>query len=117
VIAGRTGRFDLAFDYLQAALKRKPDFAAAHNNLGNVFAHQQKLIEAVASFRSAVRCSPDFAVAHSNLGTALCPLGHLDEAVASVQEAVRLSPDSVEARHKLSLAVEAKRKVDPEKAG
>jgi tetratricopeptide (TPR) repeat protein len=117
VIAGRAGRFDLAFDYLQAALKRKPDFAAAHNNLGNVFAHQQKLPEAVVSFRNAVRCNPDFAVAHSNLGTALCQLGQLDEAVASLQEAVRLSPDSVETRNNLSLAVEAKRKVNSETAG
>ena len=118
VIAGRAGRFDLAYEYLQAALKRKPDFAAAaHNNLGNVFAYQQKLPEAVASFRNAVRCDPGFAVAHSNLGTALCQLGHLDEAVASLQEAVRLSPDSVEARNNLSLAVEAKRNVNPEKAG
>jgi tetratricopeptide (TPR) repeat protein len=117
VIAGRTGRLDLAFDYLQAALKRKPGFAAALNNLGNVFIHQQKLPEAVASFRDAVRCSPDFAVAHSNLGTALYQLGHLDEAVASLREAVRLSPDSVEARNNLSLAVEAKRQVNPEKAG
>jgi tetratricopeptide (TPR) repeat protein len=117
VIAGRGNRLELAFDYLQAALKRKPDFAAAHNNLGNVFAHQQKLPEALASFRNAVRCNPEFAVAHSNLGTALYQLGHLDEAVASLREAVRLAPDSVEARQNLSLAVETMRKVNSEKAG
>jgi tetratricopeptide (TPR) repeat protein len=82
VIAGRKGQNDLAIDYLNAALRLKPDFAGAHNNLGNVFILQGKLLEAVASFQQAVRFQPDFAVAHSNLGNALREQGQLAEAMA-----------------------------------
>src|SRR5215467_8797683 len=64
VIAGQTGRYDLAADYLKTTVRLKPDFAAAHNNLGNVFILQRKLEEAVDSFRQAAHSSPDFAVAH-----------------------------------------------------
>ncbi|HMF18936.1 MAG TPA: tetratricopeptide repeat protein, partial [Gemmataceae bacterium] len=64
LIAGQTGRYDLATDYLKATVRLKPDFAAAHNNLGNVFILQRKLEEAVDSFRQAAHSSPDFAVAH-----------------------------------------------------
>jgi tetratricopeptide (TPR) repeat protein len=111
VIAGRTGRHDLAVDYLKATLNLKPDFAAAHNSLGMAFILQRKLPEAVASFRSAVRCQPDFVAALSNLGNALRELGHLEEAIAVLQESLRLCPDSVEARNNLSIALEAQGKV------
>ena len=36
LIAARTGRDDLAFDYLHAAVRLRPDFADAHNVLGIV---------------------------------------------------------------------------------
>src|SRR6516225_9524262 len=68
VIAGRKGQNDLAIDYLNAALRLKPDFAGAHNNLGNVLREQGQLAEAVASLQQALRLRPDFAEAHFNLG-------------------------------------------------
>jgi tetratricopeptide (TPR) repeat protein len=102
VIAGRTGRDQLAADYLQAALRLQPDLAAAHNNLGRVFILQGKLAQAVECFRQAVRYGPDVAEAHSNLGNALRELGHLEDAVASLQEALRLRPDSAEGHNNLA---------------
>jgi tetratricopeptide (TPR) repeat protein len=113
VIAGRTGRHELAVDHLRAALQIKPDLAAAHNNLGNVLVLMGRLPEAVDSFASAVRCKPDFAAAHSNFGNALRELGRLDEAIASLREAVRLSPDSAAARDNLRLALEAQERRQP----
>ena len=71
LIAARTGRDDLARDYLDAALRLKPDFADAHNILGILLVKEHKLAEAVDSFRQALRIRPDFAQAHSNLGNAL----------------------------------------------
>ena len=55
LIAARTGRDDLARDYLDAAVRLKPDFADAHNILGIVLVKQGKLAEAMASFGEAMR--------------------------------------------------------------
>ena len=101
LIAARTGRDDLAVDYLDAALRLEPDFADAHNVLGIVLVKQRRLAEAVASFRRAVRARPDHAVAHTNLGNALREQGELDAAVASFREALRLKPDLAEAYNNL----------------
>jgi predicted O-linked N-acetylglucosamine transferase (SPINDLY family) len=107
LIAGQSGQYALAVDYLQAAIRLKPGLADAHNNLGNVFILQSKLPEAVECFRQAVRHRPDFAAAHNNLGNALREMGHVDDAVASLREALRLRPDYEEARRNLALATQA----------
>jgi predicted O-linked N-acetylglucosamine transferase (SPINDLY family) len=114
LIAGQSGQYALAVDYLQAAIRLKPDFADARNNLGNVFILQSKLPEAVECFREAVRSRPDFAAAHNNLGNALRQLGYVDLAVASLREALRLRPDYEEARRNLSLALQAQEQRDAE---
>ncbi|MFQ5545679.1 MAG: FkbM family methyltransferase, partial [Acidiferrobacterales bacterium] len=51
----------------QQALTLKPDFAEAHNNLGNALKEQGKLTEAIAAYRQALALKPDFTDAHSNL--------------------------------------------------
>src|SRR5208337_782183 len=105
VIAGQTGRDNLAIDYLNAALRLKPDFAGAHNNLGNVFIIQRKLPEAVASFQEAVRLQPDFVMAHNNLGNALREQGRLDDAIAAFRTALRLKPESAHIHSNLVLTL------------
>ncbi len=97
LIAARTGRDDLAGDYLNAAVRLAPDFADAHNILGIVLARQRKLAEAEASFRQALRAKPDHAQAHGNLGNALRARGDLEGAVACFREAIRLRPNLAEA--------------------
>jgi tetratricopeptide (TPR) repeat protein len=112
LIAGQTGRDNLAVDYLTAALCLKPGFAEAHNNLGTVFNLQGKLPEAVASFRQAVRFKPDYAEAHNNLGIALQAQGKLAEGVSSLQEAVRFKPDHAVAHHNLGLALQTQGRLE-----
>ncbi len=53
------------------AVELKPDFAEAHNNLGNVLKDQGKLAEAEACYRRALELKPDVAEVHNNLGAAL----------------------------------------------
>jgi hypothetical protein len=71
----------------------KPDFAEAHNNLGNTLKELGRLDEAEASYTQAIALKPDFAEAHSNLGITLKELGRLDEAEASYTQAIALKPD------------------------
>jgi tetratricopeptide (TPR) repeat protein len=108
----RQGHYEQAAAHYQQGLLLSPEFAPAHNDLGNIFALQGRLPEAVDSFRDAVRFKPDFASAYSNLGNALRELGKLDEAVANLRQAVLLRPDFVEAHLNLGIALQAQGKLD-----
>jgi tetratricopeptide (TPR) repeat protein len=90
----------------QAALRLKPDYAEAHNNLGNVWSEMPgRLDDAVAELREALRLKPDYAAAHNNLGIIWSNTpGKLNEAVAEFQEALRLRPDFAEAHNDLGNA-------------
>ena len=48
-------------------MRLKPDYAEAHNNLGNVLKDQGKLEEAIASYQEALRLKPGYVAAHDNL--------------------------------------------------
>jgi tetratricopeptide (TPR) repeat protein len=99
----KSGRRDLAIEWLGRALRLNPDIPEAHNNLGVVLAQGGRLREAVTSFRQATRLKPDFAEAHNNLGNALRDLGQMEAAQVSLEEALRLRPGYAEAHHNLGV--------------
>jgi predicted O-linked N-acetylglucosamine transferase (SPINDLY family) len=51
----------------EGALELRPEYAEAHNNLGNAFKDQGDLDEALVAFRTALELNPSFDEAHSNL--------------------------------------------------
>ena len=104
VIAHQQSKYDIAVKLITKALAINPDFAEAHNNLGNAFTELGKLDEAVASCHKALAIKPDLAEAHNNLGTALKELGKLDEAVTSYRKALAINHDFVEAHYNLGNA-------------
>jgi len=53
------------------AIKLKPDYADAHNNLGAALFHAKMTEEAIDYFKEAIRIRPGFAAAQKNLETAL----------------------------------------------
>ena len=95
------GKLDEAVACYRRALELKPDYAEAHDNLGNALKDQGKLDEAVACYRRALELKPDYAEAHNNLGNALKDQGKLDEAVACYRRALELKPDYAEAHNNL----------------
>ena len=46
VLACQCGNHRVGIDYIERALQLKPDFAEAHNNLGNIYREMGKLDEA-----------------------------------------------------------------------
>ena len=62
---------DEAIRQFQEALRLKPDYAEAHNNLGIALARKGQIDEAISQFQEALRLKPDYAEAHYNLGIAL----------------------------------------------
>jgi len=94
------GHLDEGVALFEEALRLKPDYAEAHNNLGHALELQGRIGEALAHYREALRVYPDYFEAHSNLGVALQRLGK-PEALEHLSEAVRLGPDSADARNNL----------------
>ena len=60
----------MAVGCYRRALELQPNYADAHNNLGNALKDQGKLVEAAGCFRRALELKPDFAEAHNHLGNA-----------------------------------------------
>jgi len=85
------------------AIRLRPDYAEAHNNLGLVLTQTNDDEAAVAEFREAIRIDPDYGDAHANLGAALTSTDS-EQAVRELEKAVGLSPASVKAQFNLAMA-------------
>jgi Flp pilus assembly protein TadD len=103
---------DDAVAFCRRALALKPDFAEAHNNLGNALKDQGKLAEAVAGYRRAAELKPDFAEACSNLGNALREQGNLHEAVVCYRRALEINPNFAAAHNNLGNALREQGRLD-----
>lgn len=106
VLAGQAGRHDHSIVYISAALKLKPDYVEAHNNLGFAFQKQGELTKALDCYRHALQFKPDSAEIHFNLGTVLRALNRLPEALAGFRQAVQLRPGYAEAHSNLGAALQ-----------
>jgi serine/threonine-protein kinase len=96
----------------RAALRLRPESAAAHSTLGWALDHQGKLDQAIAAYRAAIRIKPDDIGARVNLGNALRKQGKLDEAIAAYREAIRIKPDDARTHNNLGLALRDQGKRD-----
>ena len=85
----------------ERVFKVKPDFAEAHNALGNALVQLGKLDAAVTSYGRALALRPDIAEVHNNLGWALGKQGRLEEAEAACRRAIAIAPNYAKAHARL----------------
>ncbi len=95
-------------DVYRGILRRQPDSAETHNNLGVVLAAMGDEDGAIRHYREAVRLKPDYADAHYNLANALLARGRLDEAIDGYREAACLKPRWADAFNNLGIALARK---------
>jgi tetratricopeptide (TPR) repeat protein len=81
----------------ERVFKIKPDFAEAHNALGNALVQAGKLDAAITSYKRALALRPDIAEVHNNLGRALRKQGRLEEAEAACRRAIAINPNYAKA--------------------
>jgi protein O-mannosyl-transferase len=81
-----------AMDYYQAALRLRPEYPEALNNMGYQLTQSGRLSEAIEYLQRAVHAAPDFSKALNNLGIALFKSGNVSEATEQFRLAVQYNP-------------------------
>ena len=87
MLLGRTGHFDEAQRELEACLRADPEFADAHQLLGDLLMAKSQAQDAIPHYREAVRINPESGRAQLGLGTALVATGDVDGAIPHLQKA------------------------------
>jgi tetratricopeptide (TPR) repeat protein len=98
------GEIDNAIAEYRRALELVPDYAEAHNNLGNLLKDQKKFDEAILHLESSIKIFPDNPNTHNNLGTVYAMKGEVNKAAVYFAKATRLQPSYIDARQNLGLA-------------
>ncbi len=100
----QTGKFAEASTLLHRALRLDPDYAAAHEGLGNISLAKGNLSDAIDHFSTTIRLSPDHAEAHYNLGIALSQNGQVPLAITHYKYALKVDPDNPQIHANLGTA-------------
>src|SRR3954468_15791616 len=87
---------DDAVRLLRQAIDVDVMFGPAHNNLGLVFYHRNRLYEAAWEFQNAIKLMPYQPEPRNNLGLVLERAGKMDPATDNYAKAVEMQPDNPE---------------------
>jgi tetratricopeptide (TPR) repeat protein len=85
-------QLDRARSLYGQALKLKPTYAEAQNNIGAIYYAQKSFRRAVGAYQKALKLSPDSASIHMNLGTAYFARKMEKESIAEYKIALQLDP-------------------------
>jgi tetratricopeptide (TPR) repeat protein len=110
------GQYENATKEYQTALKIRPDYPDAWNNLGIVLNKQEKYNESLLAAQNATRYNPDDAEAWYNKGYTLGMLGRYDEEIDSYKQALSIRSNLSSAWENMGVAYFDK-KMYPEAAG
>ena len=86
------GRMDEGIDAYRRAIALRPNYAAAHCNLGKAMQETDRFDEAIAAYDRAIALKPDLVEAWNNLGSTLAVCGCVDKSLVCFRTAARLQP-------------------------
>jgi tetratricopeptide (TPR) repeat protein len=89
------GLADEAVKHFKKAVALKPDFKAAHNNLGGVYLLEGRYEDAIKAFREVIRLDPKDAQARYHLARAEIATGQTQAGIDHLRQAHDLSPGDV----------------------
>jgi Flp pilus assembly protein TadD len=98
------GRFERAERALKRALAADITYGPAHNNLGKIYYHQNKLYLAAWEFQYAIQLMPNHPEPRNNLGLVFESVGRLNDAVEWYDKALSLEPDNTQVMGNLARA-------------
>jgi predicted CXXCH cytochrome family protein len=106
---GNSGRAEPA---LRSAIRLQPNYAAAHNNLGNLLSAADRFEEARYHFEAALRFKGNYNGARYNYALALAKVHRVEEAQTQVEAILRTDPNSAGAYEFLGNLLAAKGRRD-----
>lgn len=77
----------------QQAIALCPDYAEAHNNLGDVYEKLGRFPEALRHYQRATELDPHLAIAYLSLGDVYLRIGEYAQAVAAYDRGLQLDPE------------------------
>lgn len=101
-VGGEAGR---AVTKFQTALRIKPSFAAAHNELGIAYSQVGLRAKALAEFEEALHLQPGSAGPRLNLALALAASGRVPDALSQFQRVIQFNPNNALAHYNLGLVL------------
>ena len=104
--------FSTALDFINKAIKIKPNFAEAYNEQGNALNELKKLEEAIKSYNNAININPKYADAYYNKGLVLHELKKLESAVQNYDKAIKINPKHIMSHNNKGFALQQLKKVD-----
>ena len=99
------GDLGKAEEYLRSAIRKKPDYADAHNNLGNLLGLQGRSEEAIREYEKAVSnvLYPTPEYGYYNMGREYARMKDLPKAEEMYKRAIALNPSFAEAYRGLAM--------------
>lgn len=89
-------QLDQALKAYQQAVKLKPDYHEAVNNIGTIYYTKKSYRRAISQYRKAIALAPEQASIHSNLGMAYFARNQMQLAVDEFRTALKLDPEVFE---------------------
>ena len=115
-IAGATNaglmQFDAAIASYSRAIKIKPNYADAYNNMANALREKGDLGAAIVNYKQAININPDYAEAYNNMGNALRDKRDLEAAIVNYKQAININPNFAEAYNNLGIILQEKNNPD-----
>ncbi len=105
----RLNDYDAAFDAYQIALRICPDYAAALNNVGNLYKRvREDMVNYQRYLNAALYANPEYYSAAYNLGIFNFLQGRHDDAIRYYSRALEYEPDKPEYQHAIGRAYQEK---------
>jgi len=100
----------------EATIAVRPDFAAAHNGLGEVLLLGGETSQAESAFQRAIDTDPEFVQPQIGLAAALARQGRFDEAADHLRRATKIAPENGDAIRRLAQLERLNRRGEQKKA-
>jgi len=104
-----------ALDAYQKVLTADPNDAAVHNNVGSIYADENKTEDAAAEFKKAADIDPAHASSYYyNMGAILVNRGQMDQAAEALKKATDIDPNNANAWYWYGMALMGKAQIKPD---
>ena len=96
-------RFEEAIAQWEEIVRKDPNLAEIHYNLGSAYMYRGRIESATESFKRALSIDPDLPEAYNKLGIICYKQGNAELAFACWKQALMINPDFEEARRHIGL--------------